>query len=152
MQVPYSMPGMFIPKGLQLIKMPLDFSSPISFYILFLQTFMKQMLHPSFYISDFHFILIQERLLRHFSTLFFGFKKEEKKEHFSLKPPFIHFFEPCIPTRTCFKWALSLSLTRRTTRKDTVICFTYFLVSFLFYHLVILPSFSRRKLKWKEKS
>jgi len=44
-----------------------------------------------------------------------------------------------------------LSFTRHTVRKDTVICFTYFLISFFFSHLVILPSFSRRKLKWKEK-
>jgi len=65
------------------------------------------MFYLPFHVSDIRFSLIQERMLGHFSSLFFRILK--KKETFFFKTPFIHFFEPCIPTRTCFKWALSLS-------------------------------------------
>jgi hypothetical protein len=86
--------------------------------------------------------LILEWLLRIFQL-------QEKGETFFFNNSFIHFFEPRVLTRTCVKWALSPS--PGILCGKTVICFTYFLVSFFFSHLVILPSFSRRKLKWKEK-
>lgn len=106
------------------------------------------MFHLPFHVSVIRFSLIQERMLRHFSSLFFRIQKK-RNFFFSLKPPSSISLSPVFP-RAPASNGPSLFHEAYCT-KDTVICFTYFLISFFFSHLVILPSFSRRKLKWKEK-
>lgn len=72
-----------------------EFLLPIYLKFPFLQPFKEQMFYLPFYVSDIRFSLIQERMLRHFSSLFFS--DSEKRKLFSLKPPSSISLSPVFP-------------------------------------------------------